>query len=253
MTLYFIGLGLSDQKDISLKGLEAINKCSIIYLESYTSKLNCSLKELEDLYKKKIIQADREIVESNAEETILKNAKESDTAFLVIGDIFSATTHIDIWIRAKELGIKTVLIHNASIISGIGVTGLQVYKFGKTTSIPYPTVGWKPETAYDVIKENKGLHTLILLDLQPEKNKFMSVSEAIKILLDIESKRKEGIFTKDTFCVGCAGIGSEKQIIASGKAGKLQEKDFGNLIQCLVVPGQMHFMEEKALGFWELV
>ena len=52
MALYMIGIGLSDEKDISLKGLEAVRKCDKIYLESYTSKLNCSIKDLENLYGK---------------------------------------------------------------------------------------------------------------------------------------------------------------------------------------------------------
>ena len=37
--LYFIGLGLGDAKDISVKGLEAIKKSKRIYLEAYTSLL----------------------------------------------------------------------------------------------------------------------------------------------------------------------------------------------------------------------
>jgi diphthamide biosynthesis methyltransferase len=37
--LYIIGLGLSDEKDITIKGLEAINSCERIYLEAYTSIL----------------------------------------------------------------------------------------------------------------------------------------------------------------------------------------------------------------------
>lgn len=37
--LYFIGLGLGDAKDISVKGLEAIKRCKRVYLEAYTSLL----------------------------------------------------------------------------------------------------------------------------------------------------------------------------------------------------------------------
>lgn len=37
--LYIIGLGLSDEKDITVKGLEAIQQCATIYLEYYTSLL----------------------------------------------------------------------------------------------------------------------------------------------------------------------------------------------------------------------
>lgn len=37
--LYVIGLGLSDEKDITVKGLEAVQSCERVYLEAYTSIL----------------------------------------------------------------------------------------------------------------------------------------------------------------------------------------------------------------------
>lgn len=38
---YLIGLGLADVKDVTVKGLEIIKKCSRVYLEAYTSILSC--------------------------------------------------------------------------------------------------------------------------------------------------------------------------------------------------------------------
>ena len=37
--LYLIGLGLADEKDISVKGLEIVKKASRVYLEAYTAVL----------------------------------------------------------------------------------------------------------------------------------------------------------------------------------------------------------------------
>lgn len=37
--LYVIGLGLSDEEDITVKGLKAVKSCERIYLEAYTSIL----------------------------------------------------------------------------------------------------------------------------------------------------------------------------------------------------------------------
>ena len=37
--LYLIGLGLSDETDITVKGLEIVRKASRVYLEAYTSIL----------------------------------------------------------------------------------------------------------------------------------------------------------------------------------------------------------------------
>jgi len=246
--LYIIGLGLSDAKDITMKGLEAVKKCSKIYLENYTSSFQATKEELETLYKKPIILADREMIEKSSDK-IFGNSGNEDIALLVIGDPMGATTHIDFILRAKEKKIPIKIIHNASIINAVGITGLQLYKFGKTTSICYKEGNWLPETPYDTIKMNQtnGLHTLCLFDIKKDENRYMSIKEAIQTLLEIENKRKENIFTENTLCVGCARIGSDTEIIKSGKASDLLKLDFGGPLHCLIVPGKLHFMEEEAL------
>lgn len=37
--LYFIGLGLSDEKDITVRGLEIVKSAERVYLEAYTAIL----------------------------------------------------------------------------------------------------------------------------------------------------------------------------------------------------------------------
>lgn len=59
----------------------------------------------EAFYGKEIVLADRNVVESEAD-SIYASAKEEDVAFLVVGDPLCATTHTDLIIRARELGIK---------------------------------------------------------------------------------------------------------------------------------------------------
>jgi len=252
MTLYFIGLGLCDEKDITVKGLEAVKKCDYVYLEKYTSVLQCSIEILEKFYHKKIILADREMVERRAYE-ILEGAKEKNVAFLVVGDIFGATTHTDLMLRAKEKNIECEFIHNVSIINAIGIVGLELYKYGKITSIPFTTESFMPETPYDVIKMNRkeGLHALVLLDLRPDEQRFMTVNQAINYLLHIEHNRKENVFTEDTICIGCARIGCKDFKIKVGKAKDLMHEDFGKPLHCLIIPGTMHFVEEEALKQWE--
>lgn len=247
MALYLIGLGLNDEKDISVKGLELVKKADFVYLENYTSVLSCTKEQLELFYGKKIILANRELIEQNAEKTILKQAKTNNVALLIIGDPLCATTHVDLWQRAKKSGIKTEIVHNASIVSAIGVTGLQVYKFGKITSVPFVQGDYIPETSYNAIKDNQniGLHTLLLLDLDPEKNRFLTINDAINILLKIELKRNEKIFTPTSLCIGCARIGSKNQKIVKGKAKELLKEYFGKPPYCLIIPGKMHFVEEE--------
>ena len=250
MTLYFIGLGLNNEKDITINGLEAVKKCDVVYLENYTSILNCTKKDLEKFYNKKTILARRNLVESDDNE-IIENAKARNVAFLVAGDPLAATTHIDLFLRAKKEGIKCNIIHNSSIISAVGVTGLQIYKFGKTTSIPLENED--VETPYDVLEGNLslGLHTLFLLDLNPEEVKFLTINDAIRYLLKIEIKKNKKIFTEKTICIGCARLGSENQIIKYGAAKDLLKFNFGKPIHCLIVPGKLHFMEEEGLHLFK--
>jgi diphthine synthase len=97
--LYLIGLGLGDEKDITLKGLEAIQRCACVFLEHYTAVLGADTAagavehagkaRLEALYGKPVIVADREMVESQAEQ-IIGRAKDEDVAFLVVGDPFAS-------------------------------------------------------------------------------------------------------------------------------------------------------------------
>ena len=251
MTLYFIGIGLNDEKDISIKGLELVKKTDFVYLENYTAKINCNINYLEQLYGKKIILADRKLVEIDAENTILKQAKTKEVAFLVVGDVFSATTHMDLFLRAKKLGIKTRIIHNASVFTAIGVTGLQLYNFGKTISIPF--LNENIETPYDVLAMNQknNLHTLFLLDVKEGSNDSLSVTDAIRYLLKVEMKRNEKIFTGSTLCIGCTKLGSLDQIIRAGKAKELIQYIFKGGMHCLIVPAKkLHFMEEEALKLY---
>ena len=251
MTLYFIGIGLNDEKDISVKGLELVKKADFVYLENYTSHLNSNIKYLEELYGKKVILADRKLVEMDADKTILEQAKTKEVAFLVIGDVFSATTHMDLYLRAKKMVIKTMVVHNASVLTAIGITGLQLYKFGKIGSIPLENEN--VEVPYDLLKVNQqnNMHTLFLLDLKPDESKYLSINDAIRYLLKVEIKRGERVFTDNTLCVGCVKLGSLDQIVKAGKANELLRYNFKKGMQCLIVPSKnMHFMEEDALKMY---
>ena len=41
--LYIIGLGLGDERDITVRGLEAVKTCDKVYMEAYTSLLSFGL------------------------------------------------------------------------------------------------------------------------------------------------------------------------------------------------------------------
>lgn len=44
--LYLVGLGLADETDITVKGLEVVKKCKRVYLEAYTSILTVGKQKL---------------------------------------------------------------------------------------------------------------------------------------------------------------------------------------------------------------
>ncbi len=244
--LYIIGLGLGDEKDITVKGLEAVRKCNFIYLESYTSKLQVDIKQLEDFYGKKIIPADREIVEKHIDKEILAKAKDNDVALLIIGDVFSATTHHTVMESAKDMGVKVKIIHNSSVLTAVSDTGLSLYKFGKVASIPFENEN--VEAPYEVLKDNKDMHTLFLLDLEPLADNFMTVREAIEYLLEVESRRSGKVFDQDTKCLGCAALGTDNEEIVYGSAKEVMKAKLNKFPQCLIVPGKLHFMEEEFLN-----
>jgi len=230
--LNLIGIGLNDEKDISLKGLELIKSSDFIYLENYTSKLQCSLNDLEKLYNKKITFAEREFVEDG--KILIQQALQTNVSLLIIGDVFSATTHIALFMQAKEAGVKIKVVNNASVLNAIGITGLELYKFGRTTSIPFH----ESKTPFEVIKKNYPLHTLCLLDLTPKENKYMESNVALKKLFD------QG-FSENTKVVVCAQLGSENPTIIYTEAKNV--KPLNKFPQCIIIPGELHFMEKEVL------
>ncbi|XP_043271919.1 diphthine methyl ester synthase [Venturia canescens] len=266
--LYVIGLGLGDATDVTVKGLEIIKKCQRVYLESYTSILTVGPQVLEKFYGRSVIVADRELVESGAEE-ILSGAEKEDIGFLVIGDPFGATTHTDLVLRARERGVKVQIVHNASIINAVGCCGLQLYSYGETISIPYWTDTWQPESFYEKIAGNRvrGLHTLCLLDIKVKEPtleslckkkkeymppKFMSVSEAadqLTHIIDKKIERKEKVaFDEKSLVVGLARVGSENQRIVACSLKEMRNVDLGPPLHCLVIPAEtLHPLEYEYL------
>ncbi|CAB50229.1 diphthine synthase [Pyrococcus abyssi] len=250
MALYFIGLGLYDEKDITLKGLEIARKCDYVFAEFYTSLMaGTNLERIEKLIGKEIRVLSREDVELNFERIVLPLAKDHDVAFLTAGDPLVATTHAELRLRAKKFGVESYVIHAPSIYSAIAITGLHIYKFGKSATISYPEKNWFPTSYYDVIKENleRGLHTLLFLDIKAEKGKYMTANEGMKLLLKVEDMKKEGVFTQETLVVVLARAGSLNPVIRAGYVRDMIREDFGSPPHVLIVPGRLHIVEAEYL------
>jgi len=248
--IVFVGLGLHDEMGISLRGLEEVKKADKTFIELYTSFMpNFSIKRFEEISGKKLQTVSRRELEDENGKIILKAAENGKAVLLVPGDPLIATTHIALRIQARKLGIKTRIVHGASILSAvIGLSGLHNYKFGKSVTIPFPNETFS-ETPYDVIAQNKklGLHTLCLLDIKAEEKRYLSIHESLNLLLKIEEKKKRGIITLNSLAVGIARAGSNNPTVKADSLKKLLDYDFGEPPYSIIFPGKLHFMEAEAL------
>lgn len=232
--LYLIGLGLN-KDDISIRALEIIKKCHKVYLETYTTKLPYSTKELEKIIKKKIIEANRELVESDF---LVKESKTTNIALLIYGDPLAATTHLSLIQAARKMKIKIEIIHNASIFNAIADIGLQLYKFGKTTSLPRWQPNFKPTSFYTIIKENLsiGAHTLILVDIG------LSLKDALNELTESDSDN----LVNDRIIIVASQLSTKDQKIIKGKVSELKNKIVKEPFS-IIIQAQLHFTEAEAL------
>jgi len=248
--LTFVGLGLYSEKDITVRGFEAAKSADIVYFEEYTSWLGgCTRLMLEGAFGRKIHPLSREEVENDPEK-ILLHATSQNVVLLTGGDPMTATTHVDLRLRAYDRGIRTDIIHAPSIFTAVsGITGLSSYRFGKTATISFPyrdQVESISDLPYDTIKQNRshGLHTLLLLDITYERQ--MTIQDALEILEALETRHEEGLLT-DLIFVGIARVGSEDMVVKAGGMKTLMQFDFGMPLHVLVAVGDLHFMEEEAL------
>ncbi|BGP21612.1 diphthine synthase [Rhodotorula toruloides] len=285
--LYLVGLGLHDEKDVTVRGMEAIKGSERVYLEAYTSILGVGKERLEAFYGKEVIIADRDMVEMDSDE-ILRDADKVDVAFLVVGDPFGATTHADLLLRADALSVPYTVIHNASVMNAVGALGLALYNYGQTVSIPFFTDSWRPDSWLERVRENMrlGLHTLCLLDIkvkeQSEENlargrkiyeppRYMSVPTAISQLLSLledsdpapaastdssspSIASAESLDPSTTLAISASRVGAPSQKFVAGTLSELSELDeeaFGGPLHSFVIVGRrFHALERDFAGRW---
>lgn len=268
--LHIIGLGLGDEKDITLRGLELVKSASAVFLENYTSILSCTPERLQELYGCEVTVADREYVEEKADLILDACSRPGGCAFLVVGDAFGATTHSDLWLRARQQGITVNIVHNASIMNAVAVTGLQLYNFGQTISLCFWTETDKPTSYYPKLISNRAanLHTLCLLDIKVKEPtleslargkkvyqppRFMTVNQAVEQLLEIDRQLDENHLTLKSMGVGIARLGQSDQKIVYATLEELLRVDFGSPLHSLIIPApDMHFHEMEVLQCYQL-
>ncbi len=238
--LYLIGLGLNE-KTITKEAFEIIKKCKKVYLEGYTIDFPYEFSELEKEVGNFEVLG-REDVESTR---LIDEAKKKDIALLIYGSPLFATTHLTLLSDCRKVKVKTKIIYNASVFDAVGETGLELYKFGKITSMPKWQPGFEPDSFLDVVMQNSSIkaHSLILCDI---KLKFQ---EALN-QLEISAKRKKINFEK---IVVASNLGTSKSKIIYDTLDSLKKKH--KLINnpfCLIIPSELHFMEKGALEIYSL-
>src|SRR5947208_10332383 len=142
--LVFVGLVLDDDKGITPRGVEEARSADVVFAQLYTSALaGASLEAVEKVIDKKIHRLSREEVEDG--QVLLTAAASRTVAFLIPGDPMSATTHIDLRLRAARAKIRTRIVHGVSIVTSAGGSlGLQGYKFGRTKAGQCASQGFAP-------------------------------------------------------------------------------------------------------------
>ncbi|RBQ23683.1 Diphthine synthase [Candidatus Methanobinarius endosymbioticus] len=254
--LYFVGLGLFDEKDISLKGLEVLKSVETVYAEFFTSRLfGSSFEAIEEIIEKKINVLNRQEVEEK--NVFMKEAiEDKDIGLITGGDPLIATTHTDFLVEASKKGIDYEVIHGSSILSSApGISGLQAYKFGKVTTIPFPDENFFPHSPYTVIANNlaNDSHTLVLLDIQAHKDRYMTVNQGLEYLMKVKDdlissdKKEEAVIDEDTLTVGIARVGSKDVLIKADTIEKLIAFDFEGPLHCIAIPSKLHIVEAEYL------
>ncbi|MBI2547546.1 MAG: diphthine synthase [Candidatus Aenigmarchaeota archaeon] len=242
--LALIGLGLFDENDLTLRGIDEARNSDKVYIELYTSKWHGNIRNLEKIIGKNIVELKRKDMEENSGK-ILDEARKQRISIFVEGDPLMATTHSSLLVDARKHKIETKVIHNASIVSVIGETGLHMYKFGPVVTIPFPekTKGHLPESTFSIINDNKkrNLHTLCLLDVKAEEGEYMTVNEGLKILLAgkvVGQNDKIVVFAK---------AGSDKPLLVHNSVKTLLKQNISDIPVVIIILGKLHFTENDYL------
>lgn len=234
-----------------MRGQAAAKSCDLLFAEFYTNPMPAlNMENLRAIVGKNVILLTRSDVEERADAVILSTAAYGRAGFLVPGDPMVATTHVDLRLRAQRLGISTRIVHAASVTSAVaGATGLQSYKFGRTVTVPVTWQGEFPDSVYLPIKDNLafGLHSLVLLEVDVENNRHVTIAEALRQLMQASQQRGDSAITAETLVVGVARLEAPDMKVKAGLVSELMEIDFGTPPFALIFPSRLHFVEAEAL------
>lgn len=238
----FILAGIGNNIDeIPIGVIKWIKKADFVFLESYTNFLDKnSLKFLKKI-RNDIKIVDRKFVEEKLEKLILKNPNKK-ILLLVSGSPLFATTHISLIVFCKVNNISYKILNAPSIFDEIGKIGISLYKFGRIISIPFH----ESESFFmDLINNiRNNLHTLILLDIDPKNDKYVSVKEALERILKLEDKYKTGLIDVNKEIIVCSNLGRKNEKVLIGKISDFLNLDLDPPI-CIIFPANLNEIEKE--------
>lgn len=252
--LVFVGLGLGDERGLSARALDALRTSGEVLAEEYTATApRGTLERLAAEIGRPVQRLSRAALES--ERPVLAALdRVGRVSLVVVGDPFSATTHVALRLAAERAGHTWRHVPNASILTAAaGFLGLSAYRFGRTVSLPFPAPGFQPRSPLDHLSENRkrGLHTLVLLDLAPEEGRFLGASEGLALLRERDPPGEVLPGSADVAVV--ARVGREDATAWVGPFDRLREVDFGPPLHAIVVPAaELHFEEAEAVARYRL-
>jgi diphthine synthase len=259
--LTFVGLGLYDERSVTVAGRAVLRSCDRAFAEFYTSDLvGTTVEDLAAHHGVDVEVRDRAGVERDPE-PVLSAAGREDVCFLAAGDAMVSTTHVDLRLRAEARGIETRVVHGVSAASAVpALCGLQNYRFGKAVTVPFPDAhgaGAVPPSVVESVEANldRGLHTLCYLDITADdeqrerrttrrddderRGTYMTGDVAADLLV-------EG--WEDRLGVVVARAGSPDPVVAADRLSALADRSFGDPLHALVLPGALHHVERAALS-----
>ena len=257
--LKLLGLGLS--ADTVTVGVlkKIVTECDVIFIDSYTSvwfpSISMILSTL-SVIGKTIIVASRRHLEGEGIRDVIRLSQEKNVCIAVAGDPLIATTHSSIIVEAISQNIDVEVVPSVSVLNAtVSFSCLQSYRFGKIATVVSPKDGIVYEYPYDVVKMNRSLnlHTLLLLEIDIEKNYFMKPYEALSILLDIQNRRSETILSGNDIVIVMADLTScSHNVWVSTISEVLNNKhEFdSNTLYTIIIPAKrLHPMEEECLKY----
>ena len=278
--LLLVGMGMGRLEGMTTEAIQAATQADHRRYEAYTAlwpedelaRLEATVGPVQRVMRPEVEEP----------EELFALAKDSLVALLVVGDPLQATTHVDLQLRAREVGIECRVFHGISITSVVtGAVGLSNYKFGRQTTLTYPYGDWIATSPMEVLAANweQNLHTLALLDLDPTglgtgDQRPMRPEDAVQSMRLMWEKLQETVdeplsedyvrlafrqmatklYLQQNFddipVVLCADMGTPEQAIVTTTLGALGDEKGGRL-NSLVFPAGTGEVEEKAVLRWK--